>query len=441
MGVDMTNEYDEARRRSHGDSANRAAAWADVHDPSIASARLAEIGGRYPEFAAAIVAHPNCYPELATWARDSGLLGSVPRQAEPATPRLPTRQEEPAGYPSASPSQRDLKAVLLVGLLGGIVFAVIVNVWYWLLNNPLEFLLPEYPDGMGLRALLSTGVLAVTITTHGLFIGLIVRKPGMILATLGLTLVTYFPTDWLLSPIVYPGYELPNLLDSLGSMLLYVGCGAMLVGVAGEAIRGFAAKLPDSILVRACIGLAVPLGWTLCFVVQLLSGRGGWPENFEPLDWVVWLIGITIAGLVFSGLVPAALSGRWIAFVTGVPSATSSSMASPAHAGPVSAAVSSASPGAASYAGPPGLDGLYEHPKATQVLMFALLGMFVFAPLAIAAWVTGAKAKAEIAQNPTYYRSSSSLQAGYVIGIVGTLVWAAGLLVLVILLGWLLTLR
>ena len=73
--------------------------------------------------------------------------------------------------------------------------------------------------------------------------------------------------------------------------------------------------------------------------------------------------------------------------------------------------------------------------------MFALIGMFVFAPLAIAAWVTGAKAKAEMAANPGLYRPSSSLQVGYVLGIIGTVIWVTGIVALIALFGWLWSLR
>ncbi len=59
-------------------SSQRDEAWGEVHDPSTSSARLAQIAALHPEFASAIVAHPNCYPELAAWARASGLLDSAP---------------------------------------------------------------------------------------------------------------------------------------------------------------------------------------------------------------------------------------------------------------------------------------------------------------------------------------------------------------------------
>lgn len=45
----------------------RADAWAEVHDPSTAPARLAGIAVEHPEFGSAILAHPNLYPGLREW--------------------------------------------------------------------------------------------------------------------------------------------------------------------------------------------------------------------------------------------------------------------------------------------------------------------------------------------------------------------------------------
>lgn len=472
----MTNGYDSSPAHADEDSSRRETAWVAVHDPSTSSARLADVAGRYPEFAAAIVGHPNCYPELAAWARSSGLLETAVATPEPAavssapeTAPVPAAAQPPSqpGWAVSEPrvippmavagraaapafvpvagasglSGRDLKTVLLFGLLGGVAVGVVVNIWYWLLDNPLDRLLPEYPDAMGVRAVLYAGVLAVLITTHALFVGLIVRKPGAILATLALTLATFFPIDWLATAMRYPGYGSASLLESLGRLLLYVGCGAILVGIAGELLRLVTVRSPGSILSSASIGLAVPVGWTLGFIVQLLAGDG-WPAGFGPLDWAIWLIGLGIAGFVFSGLLPAAASVRWAATADGSIQAPptfrptpSFSAAVPARVGPPSLS------GVPHPVGPPGADGLYEHPKATQVLMFALIGMFVFAPLAIAAWVTGAKAKAEMAANPGLYRPSSSLQVGYVLGIIGTVIWVTGIVALIALLGWLWSMR
>lgn len=52
----------------------RVDAWAAAHDPATLSERLAEVVERYPEFATAIAAHPNCYPELMAWMLDANLV-------------------------------------------------------------------------------------------------------------------------------------------------------------------------------------------------------------------------------------------------------------------------------------------------------------------------------------------------------------------------------
>lgn len=82
-------------------SDDRTAAWSDAHEPSTTSARLAEIVGRYPEFAKVVVRHPNSYPELEKWAQGSGLLN--PRQN--ASGELPVVAVDPA-VALESPRQR-----------------------------------------------------------------------------------------------------------------------------------------------------------------------------------------------------------------------------------------------------------------------------------------------------------------------------------------------
>lgn len=53
-------------------------AWTEVHVTATTSSRLADIVGRYPEFGPAVLAHPNCYPELAAWIRDLDIPESTP---------------------------------------------------------------------------------------------------------------------------------------------------------------------------------------------------------------------------------------------------------------------------------------------------------------------------------------------------------------------------
>ena len=63
------------------------------------------------------------------------------------------------------------------------------------------------------------------------------------------------------------------------------------VGLAGELLRLAVAKLPESILARALVGLAVPVGWTIHFLVLPVIGLPeSWASQFEPSDWLLWLV-------------------------------------------------------------------------------------------------------------------------------------------------------
>lgn len=106
--------------------ADRASAWAEVHDPTTTSVRLAELVGHYPEFATAAVDHPNCYPELADWARANDLLGptrglgpveSAPMSTEPVPPATPSAQ-----------------GGRLTGLFAMIAGLALVGVWFLLVR-------------------------------------------------------------------------------------------------------------------------------------------------------------------------------------------------------------------------------------------------------------------------------------------------------------------
>ncbi|WP_022878979.1 sensor domain-containing protein [Microbacterium sp. B19] len=70
----------------------REEAWRRLHDPTTPAADLAEIARAHPEFADAIARHPNCYPELRTWAAQlAGELTAqrdVSRQARAPRPWL-----------------------------------------------------------------------------------------------------------------------------------------------------------------------------------------------------------------------------------------------------------------------------------------------------------------------------------------------------------------
>lgn len=60
---------------------------------------------------------------------------------------------------------------------------------------------------------------------------------------------------------------------------------------------------------------------------------------------------------------------------------------------------------------------IVEHPNTNLVFVLGIVGLF-FSFVAPFAWYYGSKARREIAENPGKYESSSMLTAGYVLGIV-----------------------
>jgi hypothetical protein len=79
---------------------------------------------------------------------------------------------------------------------------------------------------------------------------------------------------------------------------------------------------------------------------------------------------------------------------------------------------------------------LPEHPNATVTLVLGIIGLaalFIAFPfISPVAWYLGGKARRDMRREPGRYRASGSLTAGYVLGIVGTLIAVAfvGLIVL-----------
>lgn len=67
-----------------------------------------------------------------------------------------------------------------------------------------------------------------------------------------------------------------------------------------------------------------------------------------------------------------------------------------------------------------------EHPNATAALVVGIVGimaLFVMFPLiSPVAWYLGAKGRREMREQPGRWRTSGSLTAGFVLGIVGTLI-------------------
>lgn len=82
---------------------------------------------------------------------------------------------------------------------------------------------------------------------------------------------------------------------------------------------------------------------------------------------------------------------------------------------------------------PYGYAPLREHPSSVPSLVLGLVGLFLWIPFASPiAWYLGARGRRDLAENPGRWRSSGTLTAGYVLGIIGTLLGALflGLIVL-----------
>jgi hypothetical protein len=76
-----------------------------------------------------------------------------------------------------------------------------------------------------------------------------------------------------------------------------------------------------------------------------------------------------------------------------------------------------------------------QHPKAVAVPVLGILGVLGLWPLAVLAWILGSKAAKEVNRRPGTYSGVGAIRAGYILGIVGTVLGAIGWTVAVILLG------
>jgi len=68
----------------------------------------------------------------------------------------------------------------------------------------------------------------------------------------------------------------------------------------------------------------------------------------------------------------------------------------------------------------PGYAVVPDHPQSTPVLVFGIIGLFLFPPMAVAALVMGNRARRDVRERPDAYRDSGNLTAGWVMGIIGT---------------------
>ena len=61
-----------------------------------------------------------------------------------------------------------------------------------------------------------------------------------------------------------------------------------------------------------------------------------------------------------------------------------------------------------------------EHPSSTPALVWGLLGLFIFPPFAYVALAMGARGRREVAMDPGRYGDTGQLTAGWILGIIGS---------------------
>lgn len=87
--------------------------------------------------------------------------------------------------------------------------------------------------------------------------------------------------------------------------------------------------------------------------------------------------------------------------------------------------------GAYGQGAPYGAGALPDHPRATTVLVLGILGLF-FAPLGVVGLILGQGARKEI-RNGAPYQSGGSLQIGWVISLIVTILFVLGLVLVLLL--------
>jgi hypothetical protein len=72
------------------------------------------------------------------------------------------------------------------------------------------------------------------------------------------------------------------------------------------------------------------------------------------------------------------------------------------------------------------------HPQGVAVLVLGILGIVVCGICAVIAWVMGNKAIKEIDANPTAYNNRQMVNVGRILGMVGTIIWGAFIVIYVV---------
>jgi hypothetical protein len=76
--------------------------------------------------------------------------------------------------------------------------------------------------------------------------------------------------------------------------------------------------------------------------------------------------------------------------------------------------------------------GQIEHPQGITILVLGILGVAVCQLIGPVAWIMGSRALDEIDRNPAAYSNRSYVNAGKILGIVGTCIGAAVILLYVV---------
>lgn len=284
--------------------------------------------------------------------------------------------------------------VVLVGLVGGVLGAL---AW----RGTSYFLM--------LRSVPMAAVPWLGFT-HILLAGLVVRRSGAIAISAALTAVVasiVYPIASLFLPGVGRFFSGGYFLATVGTFLIQL----LVVAVAGELI-GLALWSRPAALGRDMLISAAAVAASLTLSTQ--TALRGMVTHPVPvlLQFVVGPVLAVLVAVLAAGPVRDLLRRR--------------DALRPAK---TRASVAPTSDGQSSGAGVPGTGA--EHPSATTSLVFGILGLVLFPPLAPVAWAMAARGKREAALQPGRYRTSGSLQAGYVLGVIGTVVLALIVLVIV----------
>jgi hypothetical protein len=316
-------------------------------------------------------------------------------------------------------SRGDRLLVILVGLIGGIIATVVTEGHFWLQNHLFGFLGSEVS---GLYVFRFYGLAGTTLVTHAIFVGMLTRKPGATIATAAVSLVPALALGTGLEVLMWGSGVLSNLVP----LVLFNLCGLLLVAGIAEAIQLLARAAGGSLLFDALTGLALPAGWLILFLLQYVLPFYSYPttSRFSLVDWGVWLGLSSVWSLLVSGLVPAAIADR-IRRARAAREGVSTQQAAGVPSGQ-GGGYGQAVPGQQPWGAV-----LPDHPSATTALVLGILGVVGASVLAPFAWGIASKAKAEIRQQPGRYREGGSVQAGYVLGIVGTVLLVIGVLAMI----------